>query len=153
MTMTSETTSTETAVAFYNGEYTITNEAGEHKTFRIRRQKDDANFAPKSRIVSLMVGSDNETSYKGFGFANDNGTIYVWKKHQNRTNRYFALLLSKAFEAITESEEETVETAFECAGRQYTVLLSKRCLRCNRKLTNPESIRLGIGPECASKGL
>jgi len=144
-------TKTTTPVSFYNGEYTITNEAGEHKTFRIRRQKDDAKFAPKSRIVSLMVGSDNEANYKGFGFANDNGSVYVWKKHQNRTNDYFAHLLGKAFQAITTSDEETVETGFECAGRQYTVLLSKRCLRCNRKLTNPESIRLGVGPECAGK--
>jgi hypothetical protein len=139
------------AVSFYNGEYTITNEKGEHRTFRIRRQKDDARFAPKARIVSIMNGSDNEVSYKGFGFANDNGMIKVWKKHQTRTMDYFAHLLSKAFSAIKASDEETVENSFECAGRVYTVLLSKRCLRCNRKLTNPESIRLGVGPECASK--
>jgi hypothetical protein len=26
-----------------------------------------------------------------------------------------------------------------------------RCGRCNRKLTVPESIETGLGPECASK--
>lgn len=33
----------------------------------------------------------------------------------------------------------------------YTLLLEGRCIACNRKLTHPESIRLGIGPECRSK--
>lgn len=80
----------------YSGTYTITNSKGEHRTFRIKRQKKDAKFAPGARILSLMVGPDN-------------------------------------------------------SGHQYAVMLSKRCVRCNRKLTNPESIKAGIGPECATK--
>jgi len=36
-------------------------------------------------------------------------------------------------------------------GDGYTLLLEGRCVRCNRKLTHPESIRLGIGPECRTK--
>tara|TARA_R110000851_G_scaffold268071_2_gene420720 strand:+ start:43559 stop:44137 length:579 start_codon:yes stop_codon:yes gene_type:complete len=37
------------------------------------------------------------------------------------------------------------------AGEGYTLLLEGKCVRCNRSLTHPESIRLGIGPECRTK--
>jgi len=32
-----------------------------------------------------------------------------------------------------------------------TILREGRCIRCNRKLTHPDSILSGIGPECALK--
>lgn len=33
----------------------------------------------------------------------------------------------------------------------YTMLLEGRCVICNRPLTDPESIRSGIGPTCAKR--
>ena len=33
----------------------------------------------------------------------------------------------------------------------YTLLRESRCCVCNRKLTVPESIEAGIGPECAGR--
>lgn len=33
----------------------------------------------------------------------------------------------------------------------YALLLEGRCLVCNRKLTDPTSIRLGIGPKCGGR--
>jgi hypothetical protein len=38
------------------------------------------------------------------------------------------------------------------ADRGYRIHLEGRCLRCNRPLTTPESIRRGIGPICAEGG-
>jgi len=146
-------TATAIETTIYNGEYTITNAKGEHKTLKVKRQKDDARFAPGERIVQLLTGSDNEFNYTGFGFVKADGKINVWRKKQGRMMNYLAVLLTAAFAAIEASDSETVEVPFEFSGHSYTVLLSKRCLRCNRKLTNPESIRLGIGPECAGKGL
>jgi hypothetical protein len=45
---------------------------------------------------------------------------------------------------------EKGEDTFETPKATYTVQLSKRCLRCNRTLTTPESLERGIGPECAN---
>lgn len=36
-------------------------------------------------------------------------------------------------------------------GEGYTLLLEGRCLFCNRRLTDPESIRLGSGPKCGGR--
>ena len=53
-----------------NGEITLTNrETGEHRTFRIRTNKEDARFAPGERVIALLTGPDNTTSYTGFGRA------------------------------------------------------------------------------------
>jgi hypothetical protein len=44
----------------FNGTYTITSPTGEHRTFRIKTQKDDARFAPGKRTIALLTGSDND---------------------------------------------------------------------------------------------
>ena len=36
-------------------------------------------------------------------------------------------------------------------GEGYRLDLEAHCVECNRRLTTPDSIRLGIGPECRSK--
>lgn len=136
-------------IHLFNGTYTITNEAGVHKTFTVKTQKDSARFAAGKRIVALLTGSDNETSYTGFGFAHDDGRISVWNKKRTPAFNYFAFLLPKAAQALVGSEGVEVEGEFEAKGRTYRVQLSKRCLRCNRKLTTPESIERGYGAECA----
>jgi hypothetical protein len=140
--------SIENAVSVYNGEYTIVNPNGEHRTFKIHTARKGG-LAGK-RIVSLMTGSDNESSYTGFAFLN-NSSVKVWRKKQDKLTNCYATLLECIFATLENSDLEQVESAFDCFGRTYKVMLSKRCYRCNRKLTNPESIRLGVGPECATK--
>ena len=64
--------------ATFNGIYTVTNkETGEHRTFAVRTQKEDAKFAPGERIVALLTGPNNEDDYTGFGFVTPAGII-VW---------------------------------------------------------------------------
>jgi len=148
--MTATATATE---AIYNGTYTLTNATGEHKTFKVKTQKDDASFAPGKRIVQLMTGSDNEQSFTGFGFV-DGEKINTWKSKKGNGKpsafEYFAWLLPRAAAALIDFEGETVDASFVAGGREYRVQLSKRCLRCNRKLTTPESIDRGYGAECAA---
>lgn len=33
----------------------------------------------------------------------------------------------------------------------YTLQRASRCMRCNRELTHPESLALGVGPDCAGR--
>jgi len=125
-------------IATHNGTYTVLSKAtGEHRTFRIRTQRENAEFAAGERIVALLVGSDNEHDYQSFGFVKDDGRIVVWKRHRGGMFDKLARML----EHLGEHEQ---------AGR-VEVYLEGRCRRCNRRLTHPESIRSGIGPECGRR--
>lgn len=125
------------SILTHNGSITITNPAtGGHRTFRIRTQKDDANFAPGKRIVSLLTGTDNEASYTGFGFVFDRG-IVLWKKRRT---------------AIFKSYKDMLENPAKWEEKHdLEYLYEGQCRRCNRTLTVPESIKTGIGPICAGR--
>ena len=128
-------TETIKTIATHNGTFTITSvKSGDHRTFRVKTQKADANFAPGSRVISLLVGPNNEADYKGFGFVGDNGQIYLWGKNQTPT--------FIAFKRMLENMAGHIE-----AGN-IEVISATRCRVCNRKLTDPISADLGIGPVC-----
>ncbi len=128
-------------VATHNGKITIKNRAtGQWKTFKIHTQKKDASFAPGERIVSLLTGPDNENSYKGFGFVKPDGSIILWKKARTPAFRAFASLLRHT------RHGQAAQT--ETAPNGYEYLYKGRCRCCNRTLTTPDSVRLGIGPVC-----
>lgn len=123
-------------IATHNGQITIISPTGEHRTFMIRTQPADHRFAAGQRIVSLLVGRNNENpfDYNGFGFVNRDGTIRVWRKKRSGVFPKYARML--------ERPERYMElgAVYEFAGK---------CRVCNRTLTNPESIESGIGPVCA----
>ena len=125
------------SILTHNGEITIHNpKTGQHRTFRIRTQKADAKFAPGQRILSMLVGSDNEHSYQGFAFVSDSG-VHIWSK--KRTPFYTTVA-----DMLTDPEKWTEKHAVE-------YLFDTTCRVCNRKLTTPESIESGIGPVCAGR--
>lgn len=124
-------------IATHNGIVTVENTVrGTHRTFRIRTQPDDAKFAPKERVLSLLVGQDNESDYNGIGFVKDDGRVILWKRY--RTPQYEALV-----------KVLTMPDHYRTLGCVYH--FEGHCRRCNRTLTTPESIRDGIGPVCAGR--
>lgn len=135
--------------AIVNGRYTIVNRrTGEHRTFRIETQpvgrEGGTSFAPGQRILSLLTGPDNENDYQGFAFVDDNG-IHVWMKkrsadpkHRSPFEIYAEMLWSLAIENVHSSWAE----------KGYALLEEGRCARCGRTLTEPESLRIGVGPIC-----
>jgi hypothetical protein len=54
---------------------------------------------------------------------------------------------------MTREEIEAKLAAFRAANAEAYQNLANtvQCRRCNRVLTDPESIKLGIGPECLAK--
>jgi hypothetical protein len=124
----------------YNGKYTITSPTGEHRTFEVRTVRE-GNLAGK-RIVAMLTGPDNQTDYKGFGFVNDAG-IKVWRKVAD-SGDFFQKVAKMLWVMGTTGSNN------EYARRGCTLQLSKRCVKCNRELTDPTSISLGIGPVCRS---
>jgi hypothetical protein len=131
------------AVRIHNGRYTIESASGQHRTFEIRTQKPDAEFAPGKRILSILTGPENTVDYARFAFVDEMG-IHVWASRAKQNDMYqvyaeqlWSLALDGAFSPFSE------------VG--YRLLMEGRCVVCNRPLTTPESIRSGIGPICAEE--
>ena len=87
---------------------------------------------------------------------------YHWGDRWSRVEQKLAIWLDLALRAyrFTETGLELLpKTAAAGAlfgtsywlGEGYELQLEGRCVVCNRKLTHPESIRLGIGPECGNR--
>jgi hypothetical protein len=144
-----------------NGHYTIQNvENGDHRSFKVKTQKENAKFAPGDRVVGLLAGHDNERDYERFAFIrNDSGGDYIqtWRRYvgvgRKTRYEYFTMLLEAAIKSLETDEDKDGCAMFkvQVAGkeREYMVVLAKHCFKCNRLLTTPESIAAGIGPECA----
>jgi len=132
---------TERAAKVFNGTFTITsyiNSNGKHRTFRIRTIKNKDHFLHGQRVVELMVGSDNQHSFRRFGTVNDAG-IRVFTKCSTRENLAYADLL---WSMTTEGDN----SKYVALG--YELQASLNCIKCNKKLTTPESLLRGVGPVC-----
>jgi Family of unknown function (DUF6011) len=126
--------------AIPNGTYTVVLDAasGDYVTIRIATEK----WCDGKVVASYLAGSDNESSYKGFAFVNENG-INVWKRFAG--NERLAAALEFLTGNLTEAHEKFLEMA------EAYAMESGKCMRCGRKLTVPTSLHRGLGPECASK--
>lgn len=134
----------------FNGTYTMISTTGEHRTFKIHTQPKGATFAPGARIVSILKGTDNNddsNDWLSFGFVSPTGQVRVWKSRRGtEANPSF---FDKCAAILTSYGEFGEKSRFVKFG--IRIALEKRCIRCNRKLTNPTSLETGIGPECAQK--
>lgn len=121
----------------HNGTWTIESPTGEHRTFRVKTQPDDAGFAPGERILSIMTGPNNTFDFKGFAFIKPDGRkVILWKKYRKRPWTQYVKMLLHPWH-------------YEKKGVTYHA--ETRCRACNRKLTRPDSIAEGIGPVCAGR--
>lgn len=119
----------------HNGFVTVHNPAtGDHRTFQINTQPKDAKFAAGMRVASLLVGPDNESDYRGFGFVID-GRVVLWKA--NRESKVY-----QWYKRFLEAPRRHPKLEINFDGR---------CRACNRLLTTPHSVRSGIGPICAGR--
>lgn len=137
---------TQRAATIFNGTYTVSSPGGSHRTFRIKTNHPEANFAPGKRVIGLLVGPDNTRSYKNFGFVTDKG-INIFTKMRGvpgnpSAHEWYAHML---WDLATREQQ----SRFYKLG--YRLLLEGRCVVCNRKLTEPTSILTGIGPICAGR--
>lgn len=126
-------------VATHNGYITVSNpKTGGHRTFKISTVRNEKSALHGKRVVSLLTGPNREdyTNWTGFGFATESGVV-VWRKNRGTAYEKHAKLLTNP-----EAGEEY--------GLEY--LFEGRCRCCNRALTNPVAVKLGIGPECGGHG-
>lgn len=120
-------------------------------------------FAGK-RLLSLLTGPNNETDFKAVAFWDDERqSAVVWRRFRGPSstgyvdgfnwNRLgwspYEQKLAIWCDLAVRGAEPDRHGYWYTEG--YTLLLESRCCVCNRKLTHPESIEAGIGPECATR--
>lgn len=129
-----------------NGTYTIIIDASkdDYRTIKLADAPAHFNAAAGTQIASYLSGSDNEASYTGFAFVLGT-TSKIWRKFINATPN------TKSDSKVTQALAILLSSDDPIAHMREYVLRSARCGVCNRKLTTPDSIRMGIGPICAGK--
>lgn len=126
---------------FFAGNATLTLrnvDSGNRFTYRIDTPKKQKNPNKPVFFVNVMDGCDNET---GFTFV---GTIFgknVYKHHKGSKigERDKSVGVIKAFLDFLSKNK---------MPKSVEVWHEGKCGRCGRKLTVPESIYTGIGPDC-----
>lgn len=142
MTSPHQITDAADALAFVTGgKATLTLKSlatGKHYTYSVKRAKDNDSLY----FVGLLAGGDNERDYVYIGCIRSEGVepmLFAGRKGNAAHPAYKALDW-----ALYHLTRGTIPEKLE-------VWHEGRCCRCNRKLTTPESLQSGIGPECAKK--
>ena len=114
-------------------------------TFKVSAPKDKTTGKREEtakRFVSVMIGSDNENDFTYLGMVSEDGSFRATRATTNPGGMAF-----KAFDWVWKrlragNLPESLELWHE-----------GKCARCGKKLTTPESIEAGVGPECLRKSL
>ena len=125
---------------------TLTSEiTGTHFTFKISQKKNENGNPRPMWFVGLLVGPDNTSDYSYLGMINmDNEGASTFRVTPGSKISPLALS-ARGFAFFWKY------IAADTMPKDMKVQHEGSCGRCGRKLTVPESIERGIGPECASK--
>jgi hypothetical protein len=118
---------------------------GTRFTYRVRsapKQDETTPEAQRTWFVKLLCGSDNNSDYRYIGFIRGGKFIHGAGKSYAGADAPSVI----AFGWF-------VRTAVfgQVANEKLEVWHEGHCGRCGRRLTVPESIETGMGPECASR--
>lgn len=124
------------------GNATITLESGitgKHFTYKITRSKNDNNLY----FIKSLRGSDNNNDYAYIGcYYADNKYFFPDRKYKGIKTYGWP----KSLQAIN-----FLFKTLDSVPDNLIVYHQGRCCVCGRKLTTPESIKAGIGPECSNR--
>ena len=113
-------------------------ESGKHFTYRIRKPKDADR---EIHFVSLLTGSDNESSYSFFA------TIFDKKEYRHGKKAK----ISDTAEGVIAFRWFLRNLLAGTVNDRVELFHEGKCCACGRKLTHPESVKTGIGPECSGR--
>jgi hypothetical protein len=127
-----------------NATFTVQNDTtGEYRTYKIHKTEPNERFPIPAYMVALMTGPDNVNSYTYMGKLNPETGELKLKiggrfTEDSAAARGFRWTMHKVWNNLPIP-----------AGIQ--VRHEGKCGCCGRKLTTPESLDRGIGPECWSR--
>jgi hypothetical protein len=140
MKRTDSTPATDPKQYVMGGNATFTLESlktGTHFTFRVRKPEDKA-----VAFVQLLAGPENTADYNYLGYIKTRSGEY--RHGGKKTNISTDAPSAKGFDWFWKHIDHLPADAVKFHP-------SGKCCRCGRKLTTPESVERGIGPECAGK--
>ncbi len=121
--------------------FTVLSKAsGAHITFKVATSKGEADNASAPRFVSVMTGTDNDSHFSFLGTIFSDGNFRHGRKSAIAEDDKRAQAFAWLWKNVDAIPAEKAEFLPACA-----------CCRCGRKLTNPASVEMAIGPECAGK--
>jgi hypothetical protein len=118
-----------------NAIFTVMNTDTKNRfTLKVKKHKENDIF-----FVSVMTGSDNYTSYTFIGTYFPNKGYKKSYKSKIGSDAMSAKMVQWFFNSFINNQKkyETIKVYHE-----------DKCGRCGRKLTTPESVKSGFGPEC-----
>jgi len=121
-----------------NATFTVQNPKGDYYTFKVRQPKADM-----PHFLSLLTGPDNENSFTYLGMVfPDNGQVKTTAKSKMTSDSLPVKVAAFALRCVWGSQN---------LPEGYQIRHEGKCGCCGRKLTTPESLDRGIGPECIKK--
>lgn len=115
-----------------------------HFTFKVKAKygvtPEDANML----FVYVLTGPDNTSSYTYIGLLRNVSGNWQFEhsvKSRIKADAPSVVAFNYCFNGFYRTNRQLTNVKFFHAGC---------CCRCGRKLTTPESVTNGIGPECAS---
>jgi len=126
-----------------HGTYTVDMGDGSHVTLQL----EPASFVKDrtTTTASFLSGADNELSYTGFAFVEQDGRVVVWRKFREGHGRQQAALQLLLTGDVDEAHRRFLDMA------EAYALQSGSCMRCGKTLTVPASLHRGLGPVCAGR--
>lgn len=128
----------------------VSKKTGTRFTFRVSQVDEEENGARKELwFVSTLVGSDNNSdfAYTGIITRSYHGVYQFRRTAKSRISE-----TAPSFKAINWFLKLVlVPTTARIDLSQVEYWHEGTCARCGRKLTVPESIESGLGPECAGR--
>lgn len=116
-----------------------------HYTFKVRHKEASMNY-PEAWFVSMLTGPDNTSDYAYLGMLDKNqGELRLTQKSRLKDDSMVVRVLKRTLARLWANQGEEITKA------GFDVHHEGRCGRCGRKLTVPESVLSGFGPECAGK--
>lgn len=110
-------------------------------TYKIKRCSEDQNLY----FINLLRGPDNETDYNYIGCYFANSKYFCPNKKYKEIPKEVWPPSMRAIKFFFEHLDDI--------PAKLHVYHEGRCGRCGRKLTTPESIKSGFGPECIKMGV
>jgi hypothetical protein len=123
-----------------NARFTLVSQkTGKRFTYRMRQSKDEGS-KPKVWWVSVLTGSDNETSYSFIGTIFSRLGDFKYSTNKAKLLKYDPRVAAfEWFYFAAQRGQLPEKLEFWHEGR---------CGKCGRTLTVPNSIESGFGPEC-----
>lgn len=122
---------------------TVSNNNGQYYTYRIKMKDADAAYLTPCYFVSLLTGPNNMADYTYLGILDPaTGVVRLTRASHYNNDSLPVKVINWAMAMVY--GDHTLPPG-------YAIQHANRCGCCARRLTTPESIEIGIGPECRER--